>query len=140
MEHLGCRAAPTGPWMHRLCIIASWLLLQISCEASTCQNSIGKSVGKAVEASQVYDNGPMDPPSSNHGHCSNYLNGRLSLALEQLSWIGDMAWPLGGPSSALVGPSDTAKCAQGSLPHPLAFMYPYLSHFCLFLLKFPAYK
>ena len=94
--------------MHRLCIVAPWLLLQVGCEASTCRNLIGKSVGKAVEASQVYDNGPMDPPSSNHGHCSNYLNGRLSLALEQLPRIDDVAWPLKGSGG-------TTKWAQGSL-------------------------
>ena len=64
------------------------------------------------------------------------LNGCLSLALELLPWIGDVAWPLGGPSGALVGPSGAAKWAQGSLPCPLASMCPYLSPFCQILIYY----
>ena len=46
------------------------------------------------------------------------LNGRLSLLLEELPWIGDVAGPLGGPGGA-----------QGLLPYPLVSMCPYLSPF-----------
>jgi len=63
--------------------------------------------------------------------------------VEQLPRISDVASAkvaLGGPGGALVGPVSGPKWPRGLLPRPLVSMCPYLSRFCLFLLKFPAYK
>ena len=64
------------------------------------------------------------------------LNGRLSLALEQLSRIGDMAWPLGLLGGTLVGTGSLAMWGQGLLPRPLAPCVHTYHHFGLFLLYF----
>jgi len=48
------------------------------------------------------------------------LNGCLSLALEQLPQISDMAGPLGGPGCAHLGPGGAAKWVHGLLSRPLA--------------------
>ena len=63
--------------------------------------------------------------------------------VEQLPRMGDVASAkvaLGGPCGAIVELVGGPKWVQGLLPCPLASMCPYLSPFCLFLLKFPAYK
>jgi hypothetical protein len=67
--------------MNRLCIVVPWLLLQVGCECSTYQNLAGKLVGKAVEASRGYDNGPMNPPGTNLVHSSNRLEWKLVIGL-----------------------------------------------------------
>ena len=61
------------------------------------------------------------------------LNGCLSLALEQLPWIGDVAGPLGGPGSALVGLGGATKWAHDLLSRPLApcvHIYHIFAYFC----------
>ena len=70
------------------------------------------------------------------------LNQRLGQLVEQLPRIGDVNSDKvahGGSGGALLGLAG-GQSGSGFLPRPLVFMCPYLSPFCLFLLKFPTYK
>ena len=85
--------APTGPWMHHLCIQGCWLLLQGGCEDSTCGDLDRKSVGKLVEAPKCMTMGPSIHRDLILALDQTDLNGGFSLAEEVLPWITDMAGP-----------------------------------------------
>jgi hypothetical protein len=70
------------------------------------------------------------------------LNQRMGELVKQLPWIRDVDSAKvahGGPGGTLLGPVGGPKWLQGFLPCPLVSMCPYLSPYCLFLLKFPAF-
>jgi hypothetical protein len=57
----GVVRAPTGPLMHRHCIVGSWLAPKVGFLASMCEDLVQMVVPKSANGLQVNDNGPMDP-------------------------------------------------------------------------------
>ena len=57
----GVVRAPTGPLMHRLCIVGSRFVPKVGCHYSTCEDLVRMVVARSVDGPQVDDNEPMDP-------------------------------------------------------------------------------
>jgi hypothetical protein len=122
----GGMGALAGPWMHRLCILGHWLLLQGGCEDSTWWNLDEKSVVKSVESSKCMTMVPWIHHEQILSLDQTDLDGGFPLAKEEIPQISDVAGPQ-------VGPGGTCIWALGLLSRPLGPNVHVCHHFGVFL-------
>jgi hypothetical protein len=127
---IGCRrhGGATHPWMHRLCILGRWLLLQGGCEDSMWWSLDRKS----VESSKCMTMGPWICHEQILSLDQIDLDGGFPLAEEEIPRISDVAGPQVEPGGALVGLDDASLWALGLLSCPLVWNVHICHHFGLF--------
>jgi hypothetical protein len=108
-----------GPWMHHLCILGRWLVLQCGCEDSTWRNLDRKSVVKLVESSKCVTMGPWIHHEQILSHDHTDLDRGFPLAEGEIPWISDVVGPKVGSGDTLVGPGGACLWALGLLSHPV---------------------